>query len=411
MPIVGARNHLYGPLNNRGQTYELPKKLAVCEYEQICSRSLVFRKRQMLTMIDEYYHLFPDGDGNLLKRLRSKSARDRESAEFELLLYAMFRRSGCSLEVHPYVPYSSERPDFLVTTPDGTTFLLEATVVTGKSDQREKDEARVASLLASLGALRRDGFHLDFGIDGTPAKTIRTRAVVAQVKSWFDSLDLEAVRERTRYLKKHAERYPRLRLRRSGEEEQEWREPDPPSSPAEQISLCIPLDDECWLFASVSPENERPMSFSLSGTFWLNHPQKIRNKLSKKARNYGNLDKPLLVAVNMLCHFGSPLQDVGVEFSDEIFGYREAVFDEAGNLVDGTYVCGVLGPNANRKVSGVLVFTNFQLKTMKESFVRWMTNPWARLPLTSLPIGLPSFDAEANESDARPNAGRLLGWL
>lgn len=364
----------------------------------------------MPTIIDEYYPLFPDDDGNLMKRLRSKSERDRQSAEFELLLYAMFRRSGCSLNAHPCVPYSAERPDFLVTTPDGTTFLLEATVVTGKSDQREKDEARVAPLIASLGALRRDGFHLDFGVDGTPAKTIGTKAIVAQVKSWFDSLDLEAVRQRRRYLKKHSERYPRLRLRRPRKDEPEWREPDPPSSPAEEVSLCIPLDDECWLFASVSPEDERQMSFSLSGIFWLDHPQKIRDKISKKARKYGNLDKPLLVAVSMLRHSGSSLLDVGAEFSEEILGYRDMNFDGAGDLVDGAYVSGVLGPNTNRKVSGVLVFTNFQSKTMDESFVCWVINPWARLPLVRLPIALSSFDAEAHESGATPNAGRLLGW-
>lgn len=362
--------------------------------------------------IDDYYRQFPDTDGSLKKRLHSHSARDRQSAEFELLLHEVFRRSGCHLVSHPNVPCSAETPDFLVTAPDGTSFFLEATVVTGKSDRLEKGEARKAPLLAKLSALRREGIHLDFGINGTPELPIGTRAIMAQVQAWLDCLDVEALRRRHRYLKDHAERYPRFRLRRRGECEPEWREPNPPSSPAEETSLGIILDEECQLFVSAWPEDERPRGLSLRTLCqpFFREPE-IKGKLAKKARKYGAVDQPLLIAVNVMRHFGSPLRDVGAGFSDEILGYREGDFDEEDNLVEGAYVSGVLGPSANRKVSGVLVFTSFQPRWIGDSYARWIVNPWARQPLTRLPIDLAPFDPEAYQLDEKPNAARLLGLL
>lgn len=362
--------------------------------------------------IDDYYHLFPDGDGSLKKRLHSQSARDRQSAEFELLLHETFRRSGCHLVPHPYVPCSAETPDFLVSTPDKTSFYLEATVVTGTSDQLEKAEARKAPLLAKLGQLRRDGIRLDFGINGTPEKSIGTRAILTQVQAWLACLDAEALRRRHRYLKNHAERYHRFRLRHREECEPEWREPDPPSSPAEETSLGITLDEDCQLFVCAWPEDERPRGLSLRTLCqpFLREPE-IKKKVTKKARKYGAIDKPLLIAVNVMRHCSTPLRDMAANFSDEILGYRNTDFDEDDNLVEDTYVSGVLWPTANRKVSGVLVFTHFEPGRVKDSYARWIVNPWARLQLTRLPIDLEPFDPEAYLLDEKPNAAHLLGLL
>ncbi|SOD94273.1 hypothetical protein [Caenispirillum bisanense] len=364
----------------------------------------------MSIRIYDYYHLFPDEDGSLKKRLQSQSEKDRQGAEFELLLHEMFRRAGCQLTPHPKISGSSETPDFLVDTPDGKSFFLEATVVTGTSDHFEKSEARKRPLLEKLYRLRREGIYLEFGIYGTPEQPVATRAIIRRVQDWLACLSVEAVRRRRRYLTNHAERYPRYRLPRLGEREPEWKEPDPPSSPAEKTSLYIILGEECHLIVVAWPEDEVPAGIPLQVLCqpFFGEPG-IKAKLAKKARKYGPVDKPLLVAVNVMRHFGSSLSDVGARFSEEILGYRDTNFDEDGNLVDGAYINGVLSPTANRKVSGVLVFTKFDVKHLQDSYARWIINPWARIPLTNLPVELPPYDPESYQIDATPNGPHLLG--
>jgi hypothetical protein len=73
----------------------------------------------------------------LIGRFRSKDPKDFGSAYWELLLFSLFRRSGFTVEVHPTVPGSARKPDFLITRSGRQTFV-EARVV-GESTERIKD--------------------------------------------------------------------------------------------------------------------------------------------------------------------------------------------------------------------------------------------------------------------------------
>jgi len=73
----------------------------------------------------------------LVSRIRSGDDGQFDSASFEIILYAGLTKLGYTLTPHP--PLSNgctSRPDFLVRTPEGQLFYLEAVLATEKTEKK-----------------------------------------------------------------------------------------------------------------------------------------------------------------------------------------------------------------------------------------------------------------------------------
>ena len=133
--------------------------------------------------LERWFQKFPDeGQNDLRRRFRSSSHDDHEAAFFELFLHELLTNLGFKVEVHPTLPNSTHRPDFLVC--DGSKcFYLEATT-TGSKDGPFNLKNIEQEALEELQKLTSSDFNLLIEITGELSRSIRN----APLRSKFNEL-------------------------------------------------------------------------------------------------------------------------------------------------------------------------------------------------------------------------------
>lgn len=110
--------------------------------------------------LKDWFTRYPSGHQiDLRGRFRSPNDVHHRGAFFELFLHEMLLRLGCSIEIHPEVPGTSKRPEFRVTSPDGSQFYLEAKVVNDESKEEAAARVRTNRVYDDLnpGQRKRNG--------------------------------------------------------------------------------------------------------------------------------------------------------------------------------------------------------------------------------------------------------------
>jgi hypothetical protein len=134
------------------------------------ARQDVSRIREVL---DAWFSHYPDSEQKDLRgRFRSPDDTPHRSAFFELFLHELLLLLGCRVETHPDLRNTTTRnPDFLVDSPSGGRFYMEAVVVTGESAEETKARARMHVVYDALN--RMDSPYFDFGMEihGTAGNT------------------------------------------------------------------------------------------------------------------------------------------------------------------------------------------------------------------------------------------------
>ena len=88
--------------------------------------------------LEELFSQYPDEHKYELKKRFKKSFH---SSFYELFLYSLFKGMGFSIKIHPDLGVSGKTPDFLVSN-DKMKFVVEAQVVTGKSDEQVNQDRK-----------------------------------------------------------------------------------------------------------------------------------------------------------------------------------------------------------------------------------------------------------------------------
>ncbi len=91
--------------------------------------------------LDEWYRRYPDPDGDLRSRFREVDSRQHSAAWWELYIYTLFRSLGWTVEVHPSIPGSSRRPDFLATNEQSAVYIECVTAFDGPHTAKADAEA------------------------------------------------------------------------------------------------------------------------------------------------------------------------------------------------------------------------------------------------------------------------------
>ena len=243
---------------------------------------------------------FPsDGKCDLKKRLRkSTDDQNHQGAFFELFLHELFWRLRCSLEVHPNISDDKAKPDFRVRYGE-ECFYLEGTNV-GQSDgpfTRNKNEEDV---IRKLETLTSPHFDIALECEGNLEKTLRRNTVCRPFERLLDDHRPEEVR--------------RL-IDQSGLR----------AAPSETI------DHDSWHLqgwlhpigqqGGVSRENRQISLHHAIGKF-TNAVSPLREALKEKAKKYGPLDAPLILAVNARDPFyNDEPNDLDMLFGDQQIGY------------------------------------------------------------------------------------------
>lgn len=327
------------------------------DYLDASARPEAERVRDLIeAWVDDYPE---DHRPEMVRRLRSRSDGLHTSAFFELFLHAlMLRRGFAILAIEPVMP-NGRAPDFLVEAPDSTRFYLEATLATGMDDVAVGADRRMRDALQAIDAVDSPDFFLHLHTRGTPDKPVAVKRLQRSVRSFVDGLDraqavLEAEAGRPAPVWQHDEHGAHFMI-----------QPVPKNAPrpgGRAIgSRMIPA-------AIVQPNLA------------------IRSAVEGKAGRYGQLDIPLVVAVNALEEFAGPQDAV-----DAMFGTVAVVVRENGDLIQRRNVDGAWrgrGGPVHTRSSALLVVERLSGWSVAQRTARLIINPWAQNPLPQIPLGI-----------------------
>lgn len=285
--------------------------------------------------IETWVDRCPKSERNsIIRRINSGDETGFRSACFELILFSMMFQLEFQIEFHPFLLNgNSNQPDFKIRVPSGVDFYLEAVCPSNKSNLDRANDNREAEVLAAIDRISISGFSLSIEFTEYGSASPPTRILRQNLVNWIATLDAAVISANSGFddLPKHVWRY------------EGW----------EIEFTAIPLRRE----AEQRPR--RPIGVLFEGAQWGNRWEVIRDAILDKGRRYGDLDAPLLLAVNsdafqidrddeMQALFGGDQVRIDPRFPDQ-----EPQFTRARN---GAWF-GPNGPRSNR-VAGVWIFND-----------------------------------------------------
>jgi hypothetical protein len=327
----------------------------------------------------------------MISRLRSEDNHHFEAAFFELYLHALFRRLQCSLRLHPRAGSHGRRPDFLVTTHRGARLLLEAATVEESSRQGSAERARLNTAFDALNRVSCPDYFLHLTHHGDLQSPLPGSRLRRQLERFISEQNYERVRE----------------IAAAGSME------DLPTMHFDHGSFSLEI-----ALVPVSPArrgnpDHRPIGVLGAGeAAMVDDRTPIRDKIREKARRYGRLRTPLMIAVNAS---GRRLDKIDI--MEALFGREQFVFSTLDETPlseprmirrpDGAWF-GPRGPQ-NRGVSAVLLVSSLLPWTVASSDPSIYHNPWARYPLHSLPEELEQSRPVGDQMVSSPgSSGRSI---
>lgn len=302
----------------------------------------------------------------LIKRIQSGNDTNFNSAVFELILYSALTKLGYNLQPHPILSNgSTKRPDFLVTTQDGSQFYLEAVLASHENGSHYGKQKMIQTTLDAFQKERHEKFKVDFKYTGFPTTQPSKKDLISCVHKWLDSLDPDNEDVKSKMLLwSHEGLQLRMRPR--------------PISPGNRGKL------------------KSLRGISSRGVSMVDSTSAIRKSITSKGNRYGELDKPYLIAVN----FNSPFLDQEDEeqalFGDEAFTFScdDSEPFELNRLPNGAWI-GRTGPRYTR-ISGVWIFNDLSAYTIARRRSTVYFNPWAK---KALPAELKKFPHAEVQND------------
>ena len=326
-------------------------------------------------LIDAWLGDYPAANRpEMIRRLRSRDDVLHRSALFELMLHALLRRQGFTIiEIEPELP-NGRAPDFLVEAPGGQRFYLEATLASGMDNVAAGADRRMREALQAIDDVASPDFFLHLHTRGTPSQPIAVARLRRAVQRFVDQLDYDQA------------------VRRA--------EAGLPSAPIWQHD-----EHGAHFMIQPVPKNlRRPGGRAIGGRMLpggVIHPEvAIKSAVEGKAGRYGDIDLPLVIAVNALEDFARVDDAI-----DALFGTAGVIIPEDGaprrtRNADGAWR-GPGGPVYTRS-SAVLFVERFSAWSVGQRSLRLILNPWARSPVADLPLGVEVKEVVDNRLETRP---------
>jgi len=321
------------------------------------------------TLLEQWFGYLPLGaQPDVRGRFRSHDSAQHESALFELYWHELLRRCGLTVAVHPPVPNVAANPDLLALRDGERQFYLEATLAMPPGDPAA--DRRFAELHDTLDRMQSPDYFLEIGYRGSPQGNLRGRVIREKLERWVRDLDYAEVSRL--YSRGDYAAVPNLTL----------------------------TEQECILTFTPIPKGPdvrgqlgvRPVGIVLPAEVrLLRTHDDIRAAVEGKATKYGELDRPLIVALDVLDDFCEDRDVWNALFGEEqilaVRGPDGQFRDEWGHRAPNGAWRGRAGPR-NQIVSAVSIVHQLSADTLRTRTVTIIHNPWARNPLAigTLPI-------------------------
>ncbi len=241
------------------------------EYYNNSARTDMSKVRDTL---EEWFHNYPEEEK---KELKSRFKKDFDSSFYELFLHELFCKLGYDITIHPDLPSSPKKPDFLISK-DNLELYIEAKVVKGKTMEQEAFERKRNELYDNLNKLNTKDFFLDIeDVCFLTRKQPSTKEMIKYIEEELKKIDPEILREELE--KNRIENLPKI----------EYKNRD-----VHVIVSPIPVSP------STREEKIRPIGIYPAEAFWGGGEESLKESIEKKAKRYGKLDKPFIVCLNSL---------------------------------------------------------------------------------------------------------------
>jgi hypothetical protein len=330
--------------------------------------------------LESWFMYYPRHEQRELRaRFRSAIDTQHHSAFFELILYKTLLLLGCNIIVHPTIPGTKKRPDFLVEPISGEPFYLEAAIATKESANEAAAQSRVNTVYDVINRkVDTANFFLWLEVESTPKSQPPASKIAAFLNKHLANLDPDEVM--TLYELGGMDSIPSWLFEHDG-----WViefQPIPKKLEARKKKTAYPIGALSTGFQAI------------------NRSSTIRDAIRKKANKYGELALPLVVAVNVLDHIDE------IDIMEALFGKEQITIDptqisssklvnpEMSRIPDGLWTS--YAAPRNTRVSAVLLATQLFPFSILHADIRLYHNPWASKPYSSVLTRLPQAVPEAN---------------
>jgi len=310
-------------------------------------------------IIEECVAKYPDSEvEELISRFRSGDDVHFKSATFELFLHDALRRRGFVLTPHPELPNGKlYKPDFYVLDPKGESFYLEAVLATENNELDKGGEARKGAVLDTLTKSPHHNFMISLDDEGSPKSPPNGKKLKNKVHKWLDSLDPDEVNQEI--------------------EDSGFDSLKPMFWSHDGWNLQIrPIP--------IKPERRGKSSNLIGiggfGGGWADAWSPIRDAIKFKGGKYGDLNAPLVVAVNLDSFHLDRIDEMQALFGEEQFVFSPGVDTEPEmrRALNGAWQ-GRNGPQYSR-VSAAWLFNDLQASSLATRNGTVYFNPWATMP-------------------------------
>jgi hypothetical protein len=322
---------------------------------------------QTRRVLESWFGDIPEAYQKALRTSFCAGDRQHLGAFFEIYCHALLKKQGFLVDLQQVVDQTYGNPiDFLVRAEDLPLFYLEATVASD-SDKSFTSHEQVNQLWKALNDLKGSSFQIILEIHHE-ASHLPFRKICNEIHQWLSTLDPNEA-SRTKDLLGPDSR-PRCSWKQDG-----WH--------IDFIAIPRPLEER-------NQEDETVLyTFSSHGK-WSETQNSLSRKLDEKAKKYGTLQLPYIIAVDVLA-----LDSMGRDLNEVFFGQDLMLIDPDSGAMTQTrstfhpgrpsrengFWIGQGGRLRNQQVSAVLLVDELMPWSFARKTPLLWHNPWAEKPL------------------------------
>ncbi|SRR5258707_10777059 len=308
-------------------------------------------------LLESWFTRYPNAHKHEFKRRCQTNNIKFESAFFELYIHELLLRLGYSVEVQPENRTANlKRPDFFVHNSDGEAFYLEATVASGTSTEQMVQLARKNKVYDAINKIDSPNFFLGMKMKGSPSTEPPIKSWLKQISGWLSSLDPDKFLEFSKHT--DVDIRPKLALSHDGWHIEFFATPKSIKARAES--------------------GIRSIGMQMGDFEKVNSTEVIRRAAIAKAKKYGKLDKPYIIAINVHTAFFDRIHVMEALFGTEqyiVTSEEDKPQIKIVRATDGAWTS-PFGPRYTR-VTGVLIMERLMPSNIAYSDLCLYHNPWA----------------------------------
>ena len=301
--------------------------------------------------LERWFVPYPDHEKTDLRARFRKSDHNHDAAFFELYLHQVLTRLGLSPQVHPKPKSGKGRPDFAISGMDGRECYVEANVVI--KPRWDSDDPLEDELLDAIDAVAEHQptrIGVAVSTKGTLHRSHRRRTIQGEVGEWLSNIESDQL-SLTDF-----DKNPRQRIQRD-----DW---------VAELEAFGPLSRPSRRLISIGPTKA---GFSNEGPL-------VAKNLKSKAKKYGKLDRPLVLAINTSNVFTSTWDEHEALLGnlDGIWGTDADARSERLHAV--LFFQGLVPSNMDSVGAHLYLNPNLQTDLPEELFrlsaMRWLGGKW-----------------------------------